>query len=329
MIKLKPQLHKFSIHGAHGADSLRAALAPYFGDQILELERGSREFAAQFSLLRGESIRIYHGSYEQSFRLQLRDSRCFIQGFPTRGAGECVNNGTVMASSPRKGILTEPGCIDLSYGPGLEHLSIFIDPDALAKALTALVGMSAARQLKLDMNGYESRPEARMLRRLVNLLMMELAAEDSLASPLLTAELEQAILVAFLCGNGHNYSHLLDGRPPGAAPWQVRRAEEYIEANWDQPITIEALAVVANASARSIFHSFRAHRGFSPMKFVKQVRLRHAREMLSDPTSAANVTRVAFDCGFGNLGHLANDYLHAFGETPSATLKRAKAHSPC
>ena len=213
MIKLKPQLHKFSIHGAHGADSLRAALAPYFGDQILELERGSREFAAQFSLLRGESIRIYHGSYEQSFRLQLRDSRCFIQGFPTRGAGECVNNGTVMASSPRKGILTEPGCIDLSYGPGLEHLSIFIDPDALAKALTALVGMSAARQLKLDMNGYELRPEARMLRRLVNLLMMELAAEDSLASPLLTAELEQAILVAFLCGNGHNYSHLLDGRP--------------------------------------------------------------------------------------------------------------------
>ena len=65
------------------------------------------------------------------------------------------------------------------------------------------------------------------------------------------------------------------------------------------------------------------------MKFVKQVRLRHAREMLSDPTSAANVTRVAFDCGFGNLGHLANDYLYAFGETPSATLKRAKAHSPC
>ena len=165
------------------------------------------------------------------------------------------------------------------------------------------------------------------MRRLANLLMAELDAEDSFPSRLVTAELEQAILVAFLCGNRHNYSHVLDGRSPDAAPWQVRRAEEYIEANWDQPITIEALAVVANASARSIFHSFRACRGFSPMKFVKQVRLRHAREMLSNPASGATVTRVAFACGFGNLGHLSNDYQQVFGETPSATLNRAKGQS--
>jgi AraC-like DNA-binding protein len=326
MIKLKPQLHELSIHGGHGADSLREALAPYFADQILELERGSKEFAARFSFYSSENIQFLHGSYEQSFRLQLRHSRCFIQGFPIRGSGEYVNNRTTMTSSPRKGMLAEPGCIDLSYGPNFEHVSIFIDPDALAKTLTGLVAISPARRLKLDMSDYGSRPEARAVRRLVNLLMMELAVEDSFPPPLVTAELEQAILVAFLCGNSHNYSHLLDGSPPGAAPWQVRRAEEYIEANWDQPITIEALAVVADASARSIFHSFKAHRGFSPMKFVKQVRLRHAREMLSNPASGANVTRVAFDCGFGNLGHLANDYLQAFGETPSATLKRNKAH---
>jgi transcriptional regulator GlxA family with amidase domain len=138
------------------------------------------------------------------------------------------------------------------------------------------------------------------------------------------AELEQAILVAFLCGVDHNYSAALNARPSATAPWQVRRVEEYIEANWDQPIAIEALAIVANASARSIFHSFKEHRGHSPSHFVKQVRLRHAHETLSRPTEGTSVTRVAFDCGFGNLGHFASDYHRAFGETPSTTLNRSK-----
>ena len=232
-----------------------------------------------------------------------------------------------MTSSPRKGMLAEPGCIDLAYGPNFEHSSIFIEPDVLSNTLAALLGRPADR-LRLDFRDYGSLPEALMVRRLVNLLMAELDAKDSAAAPQVIAELEQAILVAFLCGNNHNYSAQLNGRPLAAAPWQVQRTEEYIEANWDQPITMEALAVVANASARSIFHSFKAHRGFSPMKFVKQVRLNRAREMLSSPPCGATVTRVAFACGFGNLGHFANDYHQVFGEAPSATLNRARGQTP-
>ena len=56
-------------------------------------------------------------------------------------------------------------------------------------------------------------------------------------------------------------------------PWQVRRAEQFIEANWDQPITIEAVVAATNVSARSLFSAFKAGRGYSPMDFVKRVRL--------------------------------------------------------
>jgi len=200
-----------------------------------------------------------------------------------------------------------------------------MDPEALLKAISTLVGAPAVCRLKLDLSNFGARPEARLSRGLVKLLVEELDAEDSTPSPLVLAELEQAILVAFLYGNRHNYSDLLDGRPPSAAPWQIRRVEEYIEANWDQPITIEALAVVANASARSVFHSFREHRRYSPMNFVKHVRLKHAKEMLSARACEMSVTRVAFACGFGNLGHFASDYKRAFGEMPSATLLRTRA----
>lgn len=72
-------------------------------------------------------------------------------------------------------------------------------------------------------------------------------------------EMEQALMTWFLVGNRNNYSPLLNGRSQSAAPWQVKRAEEYIEASWDQPLTIEVLAAVTGSSARSLFHALLAH----------------------------------------------------------------------
>jgi transcriptional regulator GlxA family with amidase domain len=112
------------------------------------------------------------------------------------------------------------------------------------------------------------------------------------------------------------------GRPP--ATWQVRRAEEYIDAHWNQPITIAVLTRATAASARSIFYHFKNSRGQSPMFFVKQVRLEHARQMLERGGINRSVTEIAIDCGFGNLGHFAGDYFKRFGERPSDTLKRSK-----
>jgi transcriptional regulator GlxA family with amidase domain len=114
----------------------------------------------------------------------------------------------------------------------------------------------------------------------------------------------------------------LDART--SASWQVRRAEEYIETHWSERITIAGLARATAASARSIFFHFKNCRGQSPMSFVKQVRLEHAREMLQHSGINHSVTEVAVDCGFGNLGHFAGDYFKRFGERPSDTLKRRK-----
>jgi transcriptional regulator GlxA family with amidase domain len=104
----------------------------------------------------------------------------------------------------------------------------------------------------------------------------------------------------------------------------VRRAEAYIESHWNEPITIAGLARATAASARSIFYHFKNGRGQSPMSFVKQVRLEHAREMLESRGTNRSVTEIAVDCGFGNLGHFAGDYLKRFGERPSDTLKRGR-----
>jgi len=323
----KPPLHRFAVCESRNVEHWSAGVFPVFGQSSVETRRGSKPFRARLNLCRLQKIALCYGCFEGSFGVTVPESGSFAQGLPIRGSAEHINNGMLIPDSPRKGAVGAPGELSLSYGPDFELFAVFMKPKALSDTLSALIGTPLKDKLDLDKSNYDWRPEPRMMRSLVGLTIEELDREDSDVSPLVLAELEQAILVAFLCGTGHNYRRLLDGRPRNAAPRQVRRVEEYVEAHWEQPLSVEGLAVAANASVRSIFHSFREHRGYSPMHFLKQVRLAHAREMLTKPAPNESVTNVTFACGFGNMGRFADDYQKVFGETPSQTLKRGKRSS--
>jgi AraC-like DNA-binding protein len=317
-------LHKFAVCDSRKVDDWSAATLSVFGPTQVEPKRGSKTFRALFNLCRLQKTALCYGNFDGAFSVNVPESVSFVQGFPIRGAGEHINNGMAIPYSPRKGAVGAPGVLALSYAANLEISAVFMKPDALHDTLSGLIGAPLGQKLELDKSNYDWRPEPRMIRSLVSLMIAELDREEGDLSPLVLAELEQAILVAFLCGTGHNYTSLLDGRPRGVAPSQVRLVEEYIEAHWNQPVSIEGLAVAANASARSVFHAFKEFRGYSPMKFLKQERLRRAREMLLKSESNESVTRVTFACGFGNMGRFADDYHKAFGEMPSETLNRAK-----
>ena len=320
----EPRLHKYTIDDLNDEQILDRVLTEHLPGSLMEVTSGGKAVQAQIRFCSLNRIHLFYGHWGCTIQLRTPHTTYFMQDFPIHGSCETVSCGTAMISSPSKGPLVQPGPVAFSPTLGYEHLVTLMDPEALLKIASALAGASPVGQLKLEPSNFEALPEARLSRRLVGLLVDELDAGESIPSPVVLAELEQAILVAFLCGHKHNFSALLGRQPAGAAPWQVRRVEEYIEANWDQPISIEALAVVANASARSIFHSFKEHRRYSPMSFVKNVRLKHAREMLSSRAHEMSVTSVAFACGFGNLGHFASDYRRAFGEMPSATLIHAR-----
>ncbi len=320
----KPPLHKFPICDSNKVDDWSAATLPVFGPTQVEPKPGSKAFRALFNLCRLQRTALCYGSFGGAFAVSVPESVSFVQGLPIRGVGQHINNGMVIPDSPRKGAIGAPGPVALSYQEDFEVFAVFMKPDALSNTLAGLIGAPLGKKLELDRSNYDWRPEPRMIRSLVGLTLAELDREEGDVSPLVLAELEQAILVAFLCGAGHNYSRSLEGSPRGVAPSQVRLVEDYIEAHWNQPVSIEGLAVATNASARSVFHAFKEFRGYSPMNFLKQERLRHARGMLAKPGPNESVTNVSFACGFGNMGRFADDYKKAFGEMPSETLTRAR-----
>jgi AraC-like DNA-binding protein len=306
-------------------DEMRAAVARWYGAHSLHLPRGPKGLFAYVNHCGLRSIGLSFVSYGTDVVQDFPALDAFAQQFWVKGSAETVVDGASVEVTSDQSTVVSPGArLTAIYSADFEQCVLRIDRTALVSKFAALTGAPPRHGLKFVAATNLQTPESQHVRRLFMFLIDQLGSAECAIPPAALGELEQSVMVSFLCGNRHDHSHLLDRQLSGVAPWQVRRAEEYIEANWDQPITVEALAAATGASARSIFHFFKEGRGYSPMAFVKQVRLRHARRMLMSPDADTSVTSVAFACGFSNLGHFAKDYDKMFGELPSVTHNRAK-----
>lgn len=208
---------------------------------------------------------------------------------------------------------------------GIEMFTLRVKPSALMEKVSSIIGEKAPQKINFRRQASLERPEMASMARTMKFLIMEHEALSGGGRSIVLTELEQAVMVLMLFANRHDFERALERGQPNVAPWQVHRAEEYIKAHWDEPVTIEVLASVTGASARSLFQTFRDSRGYSPIAFAKKIRLLRAREQLQTGGDNLMVTEVALACGFGNLGHFAKDYAAAFGEKPSVTLANAKA----
>lgn len=130
------------------------------------------------------------------------------------------------------------------------------------------------------------------------------------------------MIIQFLMTVRHQVVDQLHRTPSETSPEHVKRAEEFIEANWDQPITMESLTQVTGVSARTLFRTFEKLRGYSPMAFAKKVRIDRALAILRKPNASTTVTGVALAHGFLNPRRFAHDYWTMFGELPSEMLNR-------
>lgn len=293
------------------------------GAQLLDVAT-SDAIDGEFVLCRAHwrNVDFAFCQYAAATRVRYPAKPFVIQQFCLGGSVETVYSDAKISVTPDTSCIIAPmESADVITEAGARQLILQIDAEALARKRSALIGTSPDAPLLLQRSTRLDAPGMQPFHRFVQYVITELQAETTLPE-VVTAELEQAIMVYFLLANHRDFHELLERQSPKAAPWQVRMAEQYIEANWDQPITLEILAAASGTSTRSLLHQFRHSRGYSPMAFAKRVRLDRARELLQRPEPATSVTSVAASCGFHNLGHFAKDYFKAFGERPSETLAR-------
>jgi len=143
-------------------------------------------------------------------------------------------------------------------------------------------------------------------------------------SRLMRAMLRDTFIVNLLMCVRHNYSDAVHAPKKSIAPGYVREAEEYIAAHLDEPITLSTIVKEVGISGRSLQTAFRAHRGCSPMQFLKERRLELARQRLSRAEPGATVTGIATTVGMDHLGRFSVEYKKRFGENPTETMQRRR-----
>lgn len=79
---------------------------------------------------------------------------------------------------------------------------------------------------------------------LVAFMSQQLWTTKTHAPVLMLREMEQALVVAFLETVPHSYTDILKRPPVDTMLNHVRRIEEFIDANWRSPLSIEELARV-------------------------------------------------------------------------------------
>ena len=316
-------LQRFPVFRTSNPEELRHIGTSLFGATGIDL-RNLDGFEARVNLVQLQEIGLAFGATTADLtidhcaadfiRLQIA-----LQGHANTSAG-----GNTIDINQHQHAITPSGVSSRTVcAAGHQRLTLRLNEEGLMRKLTSLLGARPPGELAFPAAADVSSVHTQGLSRLIDFLLEQLDSEAPLPKAVYR-ELEQAVQVAFLFASRNSFSSLLDRSEKMPGSNVVRRLEQFIEANWHEAITIDRLATEAGVSARAVFKNFQHSRGYSPMAFVKMVRLKRAREILMSGDPKASVTAVAFKCNFANLGHFAKYYRDTFGELPSETISRTR-----
>ena len=319
-----PFLSRYPVMRTRDPAFARERLFSVFGATGFDIGGSRSEFGVRANHLQITGLGLSYCEYASDVSLDFAEATFVRQIFNIQGLGQYTVDGLTADIAPGSWTMVLPPGepLRLDFKGRYRQLVLRIEFDALHRHLGALIGQEVSRKLVFDDNVDRS-PAMDALRRRIFSFATDFNERGTFFSDLAAAEVERMVIMKFLMCHRHSYTQFLLKEPLPAGSSAVRRVEEFIEANWDKPIDIEAMVAVAKVSARSLFRQFKRDRGYSPADFAKRVRLDRARAMLELSAGRTTVLQVAFKCGFQNPGHFARDFRLNFGELPSETLKRA------
>jgi AraC family transcriptional regulator len=108
----------------------------------------------------------------------------------------------------------------------------------------------------------------------------------------------------------------------GLAPWQERRAREFLLANIKSGVGLREVARECGVSVGHFSHAFRRTLGVAPHKWLIEQRVMLSKEKLRD--DGLSLSDVAMECGFSDQSHLTRVFRQAVGVSPGAWRRAFK-----
>lgn len=101
----------------------------------------------------------------------------------------------------------------------------------------------------------------------------------------------------------------------------IERTRAYLEAHYDQPLTLDHLAQQVSLSPYHLARLFQRQVGIPPHKYLESVRVRHAERLL---TSGTPIADTAYATGFSSQSHLNRTFKKLIGTTPGVFVQQRK-----
>ena len=309
-------------------DEARDKVRQIVGDSRLQLCGDADKFRAQLNHRPLPRVGMASLAFGADCRISDVNTRRHYISIACRGAiAHQVDGQDITISGKDAVVLDGTQNMVVDYLDDAYELDLCIDSSELQLHLQRMTGESVETPREFDLALDLSHGHGASLYHLILYMLCELDRPDSMLNDnIALVNLEDMLLSSLLYGQPHNHSRLLHSSHAQAGPAFVRMAEEYIDTHAQEPIGIRELTGLTGVSAPSLFCAFRRYRGYTPMQYLKRTRLDRVHESLLDSASGDSVSTLAFRWGFTHLGRFAEAYRARFGETPSATRARRRAH---
>jgi len=101
----------------------------------------------------------------------------------------------------------------------------------------------------------------------------------------------------------------------------IRKAREYMEANFNQDLSLSKLADLVSLSPYHFARAFQREIGLPPHAYLEGVRIRKAREFLDQ---GETVVSAALSAGYSDQSHLTHRFKRFLGITPGQYVQESK-----
>jgi len=95
---------------------------------------------------------------------------------------------------------------------------------------------------------------------------------------------------------------------------QIRPAINYIDANYDKPITLVEIARASHLSVSRLAHIFKGQMGITIIDYLTSVRIERAKQLLL--ATEQNCTEICFQVGYNNQSYFTRTFKDLVGMTP-------------
>jgi AraC-like DNA-binding protein len=312
----------------------RSWMADICGPHWLKVHsRNTLHFQHTGSVFRSMATTVGCVEYGVDVTVGLEDRNplnCYSVSLPLVGEQELVVDGRRLNSDVSRGIIITPsGEQELTIAGNCRKVLVAITRSAMRNVLEEMLQRPLDKPLVFQPGMDAVNGATASWWRMVRHLWVEMETPHSLYhSVSMTSDIETALIKGLLLAQPHNYSDEMACNRLASSPAYLKKVRQFLMDNAREEISAEDIEKIAGISRFKLYEDFKRYFGVPPMAYLRQYRLKQARQEIASSGSPKYISGIALDWGFNHLGRFSSQYREFFGELPSETAQRFRYADP-